>query len=70
MIQSTTPISCKARWEHFPDDADIGVRGFGATAAETFEQAGQALTAVVTHLEFTPKVQVEVRCEAGHPPSL
>jgi predicted phosphoribosyltransferase/SHS2 domain-containing protein len=35
-------------WEHFPHDADIGVRGRGATVAEAFEQAALALTAVVT----------------------
>ena len=39
----------KAGWEHFPHDADIGVRGWGATPAEAFEQAALALTAVVTH---------------------
>jgi SHS2 domain-containing protein len=35
-------------WEHFGHDADIGVRGIGATRAEAFEQAALALTAVVT----------------------
>jgi len=35
-------------WEHFGHDADIGVRGIGATCAEAFEQAALALTAVVT----------------------
>ena len=50
--------------EHFPHDADVGVRGFGATPAEAFEKAAQALTAVVTHAEVEPKVPVEVRCEA------
>jgi SHS2 domain-containing protein len=64
MIQSANPIVNKARWEHFPHDADIGVRGFGTTAAEAFEQAGQELTAVVTHAEVEPKVPVEVRSEA------
>jgi|SRR5689334_7254161 len=34
-------------WEHFGHDADIGVRGVGATRAEAFEQAALALTAVV-----------------------
>lgn len=28
-----------AHWEHFPHDADIGVRGFGPTPARAFEQA-------------------------------
>jgi len=54
----------QARWEHFPHDADVGVRGFGATAAEAFEQAANALTAVVTQAEVAPKIQVEVNCEA------
>ena len=53
----------KARWEHFPHDADVGVRGFGATPAEAFEQSALALTAVVTHAEVKPKAPVEVKCE-------
>ncbi len=27
------------RWEHLPHEADMGIRGFGATKAEAFEQA-------------------------------
>ena len=34
------------RWEHFEHDADIGVRGIGASKADAFEQAALALTAV------------------------
>ena len=64
MNQSAVATVGKARWEHFPHDADVGVRGFGATAAEAFEQAAKALTAVVTHTEVEPKVRVEVSCEA------
>jgi tRNA nucleotidyltransferase (CCA-adding enzyme) len=40
------------------------VRGFGTTAAEAFEQAARALTAIVTLTEVAPKLKVEVRCEA------
>ena len=40
------------------------MRGWGATAAEAFEQAAGALTAVVTHAEVEPKVSVGVLCEA------
>ena len=39
----------KKRWEHFPHEADMGVRGFGATEAEAFEQAALAMTAVITN---------------------
>jgi len=28
-----------ASWEHYEHGADLGVRGFGATKAEAFEQA-------------------------------
>lgn len=34
-------------WEHFEHEADIGIRGFGLTPAEAFEQAALALTAVI-----------------------
>lgn len=36
------------RWEHFEHQADIGVRGIGATKGEAFQQAALALTAVIT----------------------
>lgn len=36
------------RWEHFAHEADMGVRGIGATREEAFEQAALALTAVIT----------------------
>jgi len=64
MSQSAATVASNTRWEHFPHDADVGVRGFGATPAVAFEQAAQALTAVVTHTEVEPKVRVEVSCEA------
>lgn len=64
MSQSAASVANITRWEHFPHDADVGVRGFGATPAEAFEQAAQALTAVVTHAEIKPANRVEVHCEA------
>lgn len=54
----------KARWAHFPHDADVGVRGCGATAAQAFEQAACALTAVITDAEVKALSSVEVKCEA------
>jgi SHS2 domain-containing protein len=53
-----------AGWKHFPHDADVGIRGLGATVAEAFEQAACALTSVVTHAPVEPRIPVEVRCEA------
>jgi SHS2 domain-containing protein len=37
----------EAYWEHFPHEADIGVRGVAASEAGAFEQAALALTAVI-----------------------
>ncbi len=56
------------RWEHFPHGADIGVRGCGATLAEAFEQAGRALTAVVTDPDSVEAHErVAITCEAPDP---
>lgn len=53
------------RWEHFEHGADIGVRGFGASPAEAFEQAALALTAVVVEPDAVrPRERVAVTCEA------
>jgi SHS2 domain-containing protein len=53
------------RWEHFSHQADIGVRGIGATKEEAFEQAALALTAVITDPQTVkPKEAVEITCEA------
>jgi len=51
-------------WEHFPHDADVGVRGRGATPEAAFEQAACALTAVVTTADVRPITAVTVDCEA------
>lgn len=53
-------------WEHYEHEADIGVRGFGATKAEAFEQAALALTAVVTDSAgVAPRQAVEIAREAA-----
>src|SRR5574337_139987 len=55
----------EASWEHFPHQADIGVRGIGATKEAAFEGAGLALTAVITDLEsVAPAQTVSIACEA------
>ena len=35
-------------WEHFSHDADVGIRGWGSTLAEAFEQAALALVATAS----------------------
>ncbi|MBW2037705.1 MAG: archease [Deltaproteobacteria bacterium] len=52
------------RWEHFQHQADIGIRGIGATAEEAFEEAGKALIAVMCDVEkIEPKREVEAECD-------
>jgi SHS2 domain-containing protein len=52
-------------WEHFDHQADIGIRGYGRTMAEAFEQAGVALTSVVTPVDRVGhQITVRVQCEA------
>ena len=53
------------RWEHFSHEADMGVRGIGATCAKAFEQAALAVSAIVTDpAGVKPSQKVEVACEA------
>jgi tRNA nucleotidyltransferase (CCA-adding enzyme) len=52
-------------WEHFSHEADMGVRGVGATCAEAFEQAALALVAIVADLStIGPLEEVEIVCTA------
>ena len=52
-----------SRWEHFAHEADIGVRGIGASREGAFEQAAVALTAVITDPESVrPETAVAISC--------
>jgi SHS2 domain-containing protein len=66
MVENCSNASAeeKMEWEHFPHDADVGLRGWGATPAEAFQQAACALTAVVTYAEVIPCTSVHVKCDA------
>jgi protein archease len=49
-------------WEHFSHEADMGIRGGGASKAEAFEQAALALTAVITDLDkVEPRTSITVQ---------
>ena len=53
------------RWEHFAHEADMGVRGFGASRAEAFAQAALALTHVITDSSrVAAQEAVAIACEA------
>lgn len=52
-------------WEHFPHEADMGVRGSGETPAEAFAHAALAMTAVITDPgNIACKTAVAVECRA------
>jgi tRNA nucleotidyltransferase (CCA-adding enzyme) len=54
-----------AGWEHFPHQADVGVRGCATSLDGAFEQVACAMTAVVTELErVSPMTTVHIRCSA------
>ncbi len=58
-------MAATAHWEHFPHEADIGVRGLGATLEQAFEQAALALTAVIVDpASVVPKEAIRISCEA------
>ena len=60
--RSRSPV---ARWEHFSHEADMGVRGFGATLSEAFNQAALAMTAIVTDPQsVSPRERITIDCEA------
>jgi tRNA nucleotidyltransferase (CCA-adding enzyme) len=52
-------------WEHFPHDADIGVRGYGSDVATAFENSALAMTAVMLDpADVKPRQMVRITCEA------
>jgi SHS2 domain-containing protein len=52
-----------ARWEHFPHQADVGVRGIGPTREIAFEQAAMALMAAICDPNSVqPRERIEIEC--------
>lgn len=52
-------------WEHYEHGADLGVRGYGASRQEAFEQAALALTAASTDPgDVRARERVAIACEA------
>ena len=71
MASESAPARSGARrmagvdWELFPHQADVGVRGFGATKEAAFERAACALTAALTDPKrVQPRQAVQVTCAA------
>lgn len=52
-------------WQTFPHEADVGVRGHGATPAEAFAGAATALTAAICDPERVAAIEsVRIECRA------
>jgi len=50
-------------WEHFEHQADMGVRGFGNSPEQAFEQAALAMSAIITDLSLIePRQEVTISC--------
>ncbi|THF64280.1 archease [Pseudothauera rhizosphaerae] len=55
-------------WQTFAHEADVGVRGIGATPAEAFAGAAQALTAVICDpATVAARESVAIACAAPDP---
>lgn len=53
-------------WEHFPHEADVGIRGHGPSLAAAFEQAALAMTAAITDIESVAvNDSVDIVCRAS-----
>jgi SHS2 domain-containing protein len=54
-----------AAWEHFPHEADMGVRGYGASRNQAFEQAALAMMQVITDpARVVQRQAVDIECAA------
>lgn len=62
MLPAAPPAT---RWEIYEYEANTGVRGFGESMGEAFEQAALAVTAVVADpAAVAPRDQVTLHCQA------
>ena len=53
------------RWEHFEHEADMGVRGYGNTLAEAFEQTALAMSSVIADINNIKAIEcINVECNA------
>ena len=52
-------------WEHFPHEADIGIRGYGNTIEMAFSQAATAMMAAICDVSrVKPMIRQDIYCEA------
>jgi len=55
------------KYEQFEHQADVGIRGYGETIEEAFENGAKAMFSVMVNLEkVEPKKEIEIKCEAAN----
>ena len=59
-------LTDSGHWEHFPHEADMGIRGIATSLEEAFAQAAVALTAIVTD-PATVQARETITLEAADP---
>ena len=53
-----------AHWEHYPHEADVGIRGVGDSIETAFEQAAIALSAIVVDVSLiNANESVDIVCQ-------
>ena len=54
-----------SKYEQFEHQADVGIRGYGETIEEAFENGARAMFSVMIDLDkVESKKEIEIRCEA------
>lgn len=57
----------RLNYEQFEHQADVGIRGYGKTIEEAFENGARAMFGVMVNLEkVEPKQEIEIKCEAAN----
>lgn len=65
MTASPKTAAVQGYWEHFPHDADVGLRGFGPTREIAFTAAARGLTAAITDpAAVEPKQRIQITASA------
>jgi len=55
------------KYEQFEHQADVGIRGYGKTIEEAFENGARAMFGVMVNLvKVEPKQEIEIKCEAAN----
>lgn len=53
------------KYEQFEHQADVGIRGYGETIEEAFENGARAMFGVMVNLEkVEPKKEIKIECQA------